>query len=156
MSTQKGERLPPHFAMVKRYFEALDRFDVDSVVDCFSENVVFGHPQIKDWKPGVSVLHGRQAIRDFMIEYRKKQDSHHRLTGFGEGVPFTGEKFVDGGPFYFVTVTGRNSDYLASVCIVFEVDEDGRISRYSPHVAPAAYNLQTSESYIWQYTTAYL
>jgi hypothetical protein len=149
--------LAPPFVTLARYFAALDRFDVEAIVECFSENARYGHPQVKDWQPELStpVLHGRAAIRRFMLEYRKKQDSHHRLTGFGCGAPATGTEFVDGGNFYFATVTGRNGGYLAAVCITFEVDSQNLITRYSPHTAPPAYNLQTSANYIAQYAPAY-
>jgi ketosteroid isomerase-like protein len=149
--------LEPPFLTLARYFSSLDRFDVDGVVACFTDDVVFGHPQVKYWKPESPrpLLYGRDAVRAFMLEYRKKQDSHHRLTGFGRGVAATGSEFVDGGDFFFATVTGRNGDHLAAVCVVFEVDSEALIKRYAPHTAPPSYNLQTSTDYISQYSPTY-
>jgi hypothetical protein len=136
-----------------RYFKALDNFDIDVLIDTLNEEVDFGHPQVPDWQPDAAIprLRGRENVRRFMLEFRKKQDSEHRLTGFARGSIVTGPN-VEGSDFYIGAVTGRNGVYITSCLIIFETDDEHRISRYSPHVAPPSYNHQTPLDYLMRFT----
>ena len=68
--------------VVRRYFESLDSGDLESVVDCFTEDVFYSHPPFLGAPPD-SPRHevtGRDALRAYLAKrgYRK---SRHRLEG---------------------------------------------------------------------------
>lgn len=147
-------KVDPGLEVITRYLAAMDRFDVEEILDCFSEDVQYGHPRVVEMEPSATrpYLVGRDQLRKF-LEYRGKEDSTHYVTAFARGEvnpgPETGESE---GSYCFAAGTGRNQDQLVSFCTVYQLDEDGRIQRYSPHVATPYFNLQVTDEYTSRYT----
>jgi len=154
MDTQKRQELEPPFAMLDRYYRALDRWDLADLIDCFSDDATYGHPFVKNWRPELKepFVRGRDTIRRFLIEARKPQDSTHRITGVGKLSLVADTEFLERGDYYFASVTGRTANLLASCCALFQVDGENRIQRYAPHMGSPYYNLPTSQDYIAKYT----
>jgi hypothetical protein len=153
MTEQAVTMVDPGLEVISRYLAAMDRFDIDEILDCFSADVEYGHPRVSEFDPSAAngILIGREKLRAF-LEYRGQEDSKHHVTAFARGEMVPGPLGdLRGGTYCFAAGTGRNLDRLVSFCTIFPLDDDNRIRRYSPHVASPYYNLQISNDYASRY-----
>ena len=154
MQTRTQPALDPPFATLDRYYRAIDRWDLDELVDCFSRDTIYGHPGVMKWDPKLTqpFVRGRDTVKTYLMEERKQQDSKHWITGTGTLTLATDLDFLERGVYYFAAVTARTNNLIASVCVLFQVDAENRISRYAPHVGSPYYNLPTSRDHIAKFT----
>ena len=116
---------------VTRYFRAIDDFNLDELMDCFAAEAEYAHPLLK------APARGRDELRRF-FEARGRQEVRHVVTQYGA--------VTDGGPepTYFAEclVQGTVEGVLSrpqgwgSFVVLFQVDGDGRIARYTPYLPP--------------------
>jgi hypothetical protein len=148
-----GTMRDPGLLVISRYLSAMDRFEIDEILACFSEDVEYGHPSVTAFDPSATkpCLIGREQLEKF-LDFRGKQDSEHVITAFARGEMVPGpQPDLQPGSYCFAAGTARIGDHLISFCTPFQLDDENRISRYAPHVASPHYNLQITEAYASRY-----
>jgi hypothetical protein len=153
MAQQAPTIVDPGLEVISRYLAAMDRFDVEAILDCFSAEVEYGHPRVTEFDPSLTkpILVGRERLGQFLT-FRGKENSEHHVTAFARGGMVPGPLAdLRHGSYCFAAGTGRNGDQLVSFCTIFQLDDDNRICRYAPHVASPYYNLQITDEYASSY-----
>ena len=101
-----------------RYFDAIDRGDVDATTDAFAADALYIRPSLE--VPGaLDVVRGHDELRRFFRERGKKPFHHVVRSCVIEGQ----ECFVDG-------VALQDGAEIASFLAHVAFDADGRITRY--------------------------
>ena len=120
--------------MLRRYFSALDAFDVETALDSFTDDVVYVHPpygqfyEVDDGDavgPGHELAAGRDQLRQ-LFAARGEQTTTHHVTGFAR----TGKVCFNEG-----VMRDRGGAPVCTWLACFEVDEDDRIRCYVPYAS---------------------
>jgi ketosteroid isomerase-like protein len=110
---------------LRRYLEALDRFDVETVLDCFTEDVFYSHPGNEPTGGSKRMeVRGRDSLRQFLHD-RGPRPIRHQIT---KAAAQDATVFVAGG----VDLDGAP---MASFISLAELDESGRIRRYETYAS---------------------
>jgi len=118
----------PALANLLRYFDALDRFDIDGCLACFTDGVIYHHPPYGNLIPerkgdGWHMASGQAELRK-LLEFRGPQPEKHYVTAFArDGNTCFNEGFAE-------RQENRNA---ASWLTIFKVDGRGLISEYHPY-----------------------
>jgi hypothetical protein len=122
--------MDPALSTLLRYFEAVEQFDLDSLVQCFTEDGIYHHPSYRgfpghedDDPDGWHQAVGRSELKD-LFQMRGRQDAKHHVTAFArEGdICFNeGYAIVNGDPNY------------VSFVAIFRVNDAGLIREYQAY-----------------------
>jgi ketosteroid isomerase-like protein len=102
------------------YYEALDAGDVASTLATFSDDAVYVRPTLPPATPGLEVIRGRDALREFFTQRGKQPHRHH----VRECAAHEGDVFVEG----VAGVDGRPPSH--SFLVHATLDDAGLITRY--------------------------
>jgi len=125
--------MDPALENLLRYFDALERYDVDEALTYFTEDVIYHHPPYGEaGHPGhenddPNMWHravGREELRK-LWEFRGEYDAKHHVTAFAR----TGDLCFNEA---FASLNGNEN--LASWISVFRVDDSGRIAEYQSYL----------------------
>ncbi len=101
---------------VRRYYELVDRADLDELVQLFASDTVYH-------RPGYPVLHGRDEVERFYRADRVIREGAHHLST----VVATGSEVAVHGEFRGVLRDG--SDVVVRFADFFTLTDDGRFAR---------------------------
>jgi ketosteroid isomerase-like protein len=102
------------------YYAALDGGDVDATVATFADDAVYIRPTLPPAEPGLEVIRGRDALRDFFVA-RGKQPHRHEVRACA----------VDGPRCFVEGVAGVEGEPPTHIFLVHAtLDAGGLIERY--------------------------
>jgi ketosteroid isomerase-like protein len=101
-----------------RYFDAIDRGDVDATTDAFAADAVYIRPSLQV-RGALDVARGREQLREFFEARGKKPFRHVVESSVADG----SECFVEG-------VATQDGAAIASFLVHASLDHDGLITRY--------------------------
>jgi ketosteroid isomerase-like protein len=102
------------------YYRALDAGEVDATVATFADDAVYIRPTLPPTDPGLEVIRGRHALREFFAA-RGKQPHRHEVRACA----------VDGPRCFVEGVAGVEGEPPTHVFLVHAtLDADGLIERY--------------------------
>lgn len=119
-----------HEAMIRRYFDALECFDVDEVLECFTPDALYSHPPYRTEGPGAP-RHESRGLDELraLMERRGKRSVIHDI----DVVASNGDEAFAGGWI-------RDGDEVVGSWVSrIRFAPDGRMSRYVAYASvPAA------------------
>ena len=101
-----------HAATVRRYYEFVDRSDIDGLVALFAEASEYR-------RPGYEPLRGHEQLRRFYLTERVISEGHHHL----DAVLIDGESAATRGTFSGVLRDGRKVELRFADFFVFADDK---------------------------------
>jgi ketosteroid isomerase-like protein len=101
-----------------RYFDAIDRGDVDATTDAFAADAVYIRPSLQV-RGALDIARGREQLRDF-FEARGKKPFRHVVES----------SVVDGSECFVEGVATQDGAAIASFLVHVTLDHDGLITRY--------------------------
>jgi ketosteroid isomerase-like protein len=105
--------------VIHRYFAALDGYDVDAVLDCYTANLIYTRPSLDlSSTAALDLVIGREQLREYLLA-RGPQDTKHEIR-----------RVATAGPVVFVEGIARGIDPPVAFMSNATVDESGRIARY--------------------------
>src|SRR3954463_9584705 len=109
-------------AIVARYLEALEQFDLEAAADCFTADLFYSHPPYSnDDSEGRHEVQGREALIQLFKERGPKKVKHEVTNAAIEG---------DHG---FVMGTFASEGRVGSFVSTVRLAADGRIAHYAAY-----------------------
>lgn len=111
--------------VLERYLSSLEAFDLDTTLDCFTEDVFYSHPPYPHEPGGARhEVSGRPGLAALFAE-RGKRSAHHRV----ELVLAEGQECLAAGS---VEVDGATA---ATFMARFTLSDGGQIARYAAYAS---------------------
>jgi limonene-1,2-epoxide hydrolase len=111
-------------AMIREFFKAWERRDVDHIVSCFTDNAVYHNVPLEP-------IVGKVAIREFVSRHADRPPRHFEIH----------HQVVSGGVVMnertdYATIGGR--EVVLPICGIFDI-EDGRIKAWREYFDTGAF-----------------
>lgn len=115
--------------MIRRYYAAVNRFDLEAATACFSQDAIYSHPaypegvaaEVKRSANGRVDVQGRDAILELLRARGNLNVSHEILT------------CVSDGEVYFVRGRATTEEGDAPFIMTLELSSDGLISNFTSY-----------------------